>query len=217
MDAVAAPAPAESTVEAALADLDKALKGLQWSAEFSRLSGDPAAESLTALSQVLAGMAALMRARQAERMEIAAAIEAEAGLVVRRANAELEASGAKVVERLGPVLVKTVERQMALRLWSVRLKTVLLSGAVALGLAIAVAAISYASGFGSGRSEGLVAGHVIAGAMSAGPRAAEAWSQLMAANDPVAALRACKPERDSAGRRFCHVPMWLDPPAPAGR
>ena len=73
MDAVTPSDPAAKKVDAALADLQKALKGLEWSAEFSRLSGDPAAESLTALWQVLAGMGALMQARQAERAEVAAA------------------------------------------------------------------------------------------------------------------------------------------------
>ena len=53
MDAVAPSEPAAKQVDVALADLNKALKGLEWSAEFSRLSGDPAAESLTALWQVL--------------------------------------------------------------------------------------------------------------------------------------------------------------------
>src|SRR5579883_1548083 len=55
MDAVAPSETAAKQVDVALADLNKALKGLEWSAEFSRLSGDPAAESLTALWQVLAG------------------------------------------------------------------------------------------------------------------------------------------------------------------
>lgn len=215
MDAVTQTEPTAGKVETALADLDKALKGLEWSAEFSRFSGDPAAESLTALWQVLAGMGALMRARQAERREIAAAVTAEAELVVRRASAEMESHSAALVQRLGPDLARAAERYVAIRLWSIRFRTIVASGAIAVGLGVAVFAISYSVGFNNGRSAGLIAGRTIAVAMTAGPGAASAWSRLMATNDPVAALRGCKSERDSSGRRYCRLPVWLDPPAAA--
>lgn len=213
MDAVAPPEPAAKKVELALADLDKALKGLEWSAEFSRLSGDPAAESLTALWQVLAGMGALMQARQAERAEIAAAVEGETQLVVDRASAELERRSAALIERLGPDLARAAERHAATRLWSIRLRTLMAAGGVALALGVAVFAVSYGAGFNNGRANGLLADKTIAAAMAAGPNAAAAWSRLMAENDPVAAMKNCKSERDGTGRRFCRMPVWLDPPS----
>jgi hypothetical protein len=212
MDAVT-PTP----VETALADLEKALKGLEWSAEFSRLSGDPAAESLTALWQVLAGMGALMRARQAERADVAAALAAETQLVVNRASAELESHSAALVERLGPDLARATERYAAARLWSIRLRTLLAAGAVGVALGAAVFAVSYGAGFSNGRTTGLLAAKTMTAAMAVGPDAALAWSRLMAANDPVAALKNCKAERDASGRRYCRMPVWLDAPAPAAR
>ena len=215
MDAVTPSDPAAKKVDAALADLQRALKGLEWSAEFSRLSGDPAAESLTALWQVLAGMGALMQARQAERAEVAAALAAETQLVVDRASAELERRSAKLVERLGPDLARAAERHAAVRLWSIRLRTLLAAGAVAVALGLVVFAVSYGAGFSNGRNSGLIAGKMVAKAMTAGPDAALAWSRLMAANDPVAALKNCKPERDASGRRYCRMPVWLEPPRPA--
>lgn len=210
MDAVTPSDPAAKKVDTALADLQRALKGLEWSAEFSRLSGDPAAESLTALWQVLAGMGALMQARQAERAEVAAALAAETQLVVDRASAELERRSAKLVERLGPDLARAAERHAAVRLWSIRLRTLLAAGAVSVVLATVVFAVSYSAGFSNGRATGLHAGKTIAAAMAAGPDAAQAWSRLMAANDPVAALKNCKAEHDSNGRRYCRMPVWLD-------
>lgn len=216
MDAVALPEPAAKRVEKALADLDKALKGLEWSAEFSRLSGDPAAESLTALWQVLAGMGALMQVRQAERSEIAAAVAAEAELVVNRASAELESRSAALVERLGPDLARAAERHSATRLWSIRLRTLLAAGAVAVALAVAVFAVSYGAGFSNGQAKGLLAGKTIGTALAAGPDAARAWARLMAVNDPVAAMNNCKAERDANGRRYCQIPMWLEPPKQPG-
>ncbi|HVT81570.1 MAG TPA: hypothetical protein VHM90_13055 [Phycisphaerae bacterium] len=215
MDALTGQEPAVAKVDTALADLERALKGLEWSAEFSRFSGDPAAESLTALWRVLAGMGALMQARQAERREIAAAVEAQARLVVDRASAELETRSAAVVERLAPTLVRVTERQVAARLWTVRLNTLLLSGAVALVLGLAIFAVSYGAGFVNGRSQGLAEGRVVAAAMSAGAGGASAWARLMGANDPVAALKNCKAERDGTGRRYCRLPVWLDPPGAA--
>ena len=214
MDAVAAHDPSAGKVDVALADLQKALKGLEWSAEFSRLSGDPAAESLTALLQVLSGMGALMRARQAERAEVAAAVATETQLVVDRASAELERRSAALVERLGPDLALAAERYAAARLWSIRLRTLLGAGAIAVALGAIVFAFSYGAGFSVGRTTGLLAGRTISAAMAAGPDGALAWSRLMAANDPVTALKSCKTERDASARRYCRMPVWLDPPVP---
>jgi hypothetical protein len=212
MDAVTKLDPAAKKVDAALADLQKALKGLEWSAEFSRLSGDPAAESLTALWQVLTGMGALMQARQAERAEVAAAVAGETQLVVDRASAELVRRSAALMERLGPDLARAAERHVATRLWSIRLRTLLAAGAVSVALGVAIFAVSYGAGFSNGRNAGLLAGKTIEAAMTAGSGAAIAWARLMAANDPVASLNACKAERDASDRRFCRVPLWLDPP-----
>jgi hypothetical protein len=61
--------------------------------------------------------------------------------------------------------------------------------------------------------DGLLAGHTIAAAMATGPGAASAWARLMEANDPVGAVKACgKWARGGDGRRYCRVPLWLDPP-----
>jgi hypothetical protein len=217
MDAVTPSEPAARQVDAALAGLQKALKGLEWSAEFSRLSGDPAAESLTALWQVLAGMGALMQARQAERAEVAAALAAETQLVVDRASAELERRSAKLVERLGPDLARAAERHAAVRVWSIRLRTHLAAGAAAVVLSVAVFAFSYGAGFSSGRADGLLAGRTISAAMADGQDRAMVWSRLMATNDPLAALKSCKPERDGSGRRYCRMPFWLDAPSAPAR
>jgi hypothetical protein len=212
MDAITAPDPAAKNVDVALAELQKTLKGLEHSAEFARLSGDPAAESLTALWQVLAGMSALMLARQAERAEVAAAVARETKLVVDQASAEMNRRSFALVEHLGPDLARAAERYTAARLWSIRLRTVIAAGATAVALASAVFAVSYGAGYSNGRSTGLLAGKTIAAAMATGPAAATAWSRLMANNDPAAALKDCKSERDGTGRRFCRMPVWLDPP-----
>jgi hypothetical protein len=59
--------------------------------------------------------------------------------------------------------------------------------------------------------------HTISAAMAAGPGAASAWASLMADNDPVQALTACRKSvsTDVQGRRYCSMPVWLDPPTKA--
>lgn len=213
MDAVTAPDHAAKNVDVALAELQKSLKGLEHSAGFARLSGDPAAESLTALWQVLAGMGALMHARQAERAEVAAAVARETKLVVDQASAEMKRRSFALVEHLGPGLARAAERYTAARLWSIKLRTLIAAGVTAVALAAGVFAVSYGAGYSNGRASGLLAGKTIASALAVGPAGATAWSRLMANNDPVAALKTCKSERDGTGRRFCRMPVWLDPPS----
>jgi hypothetical protein len=77
-----------------------------------------------------------------------------------------------------------------------------------------IAWVSFAAGYGSGRAQGNVEGHTIAAAMAAGPDAAAAWSMLMANNDPLRALAVCRQSvsTDAHGRRYCSMPVWLDPP-----
>ena len=45
-----------------------------------------------------------------------------------------------------------------------------------------------------------------------------AWAPLMADNDPVQALAACQKAvaTDAHGRRYCAMPVWLDPPPAPG-
>jgi hypothetical protein len=49
--------------------------------------------------------------------------------------------------------------------------------------------------------------------MQAGPESATAWAALMASNNPVLALAACKKaiSQDDEGRKSCSMPIWLDP------
>jgi hypothetical protein len=95
---------------------------------------------------------------------------------------------------------------------------VMLGGAAGLAIGLAlVASVSYAAGFAAGRSRGEISAHTISAAMAAGPGAASAWASLMADNDPVQALAACKKSvsTDVQGRRYCSMPVWLDPPTKA--
>jgi hypothetical protein len=53
--------------------------------------------------------------------------------------------------------------------------------------------------------------------MRFGPNAAADWALLMAYNDPVSALAACKKSTaaDANGQHYCLMPVWTEPPRPA--
>jgi hypothetical protein len=196
---------------ARLAVFDETVDGLRDSSRYARLSGDPAAHSLAAMVRVMETVAVMFRTREAERRQISQALREETDAIAKSAVAQVEARSADLVEALVPRMGRLVEQSVTRRLWLVKLRTVLLAGGVMLALTLTVFAVSYGAGLSNGRSEGLLAGHTIAAAMAAGPGAAAAWAQLMASNDPVAALKSCKSERDGTGRRYCRMPVWLDP------
>jgi hypothetical protein len=76
---------------------------------------------------------------------------------------------------------------------------------------------TYAAGLNAGQTRGEEAAHTIQAAMAAGPNAAGTWSILMADNDPVSAMAACRKSiaSDADGRRYCFMPVWIDPLAHA--
>ena len=216
MDAVARtePTAGESYREAAAA-FDRSVAGLRDSSELARLTDDPAAPSLGALLKVMESMGAQFRLRDRDRQAMAVALEQRVARIRDEALAQVEASGATVVERLAPELSKLVERSLRQRLWTVQLRTLLLAGGAAAALIFMSFAAGYGVAFRAGRDSGLQDGRTIAAAMAAGPQAAASWARLMADNDPVPALKACDNSRghDTAGRRYCLMPVWLDPPA----
>lgn len=216
MDAVEGPADQSGTAyPEAMAAFEESVTALRNSADLARLTEDPAAPSLEALVRVMTTVERQFQAREGERKQVVAALEARARRISEDATKRVEASGADILAKLAPDLARLVDRSVRLRVWNVRTRTLAAVAGVAVTLAVACFAIGYATAYKAGRDDGLLAGKTIAAAMAAGPGAAAAWAQLMAANDPVQALKAC---HASSGhdhdRRSCLMPVWLDPPLP---
>jgi len=201
---------------ARLAAFEDCVDSLRDSSRYARLSGDPAADSLAAMVRVMESVAVAFRTRMAERTQISQSLRQEVDAISQAAITRVEARGAATVESLVPRLVALTERAVERRLWLVKLRTLILAGGAVCVLVLAVFALSYGAGYASGRQDGLIAANTIAAAMAAGPHAASAWAKLMAANDPVQALAACRKKsvKDAQGRRYCALPVWLDPPSP---
>ena len=215
MDAVARTEPtSDGGYRDAVAAFDHSVGGLRDSAELARLTDDPAAPSLVALLRVMEAMGAQFRLRDRDRQQMAVALEQRVAKIRDEAMARVEASGAHVVERLAPDLSRLVERSVRQRLWTVKLTTVVISGGIGIGLVLISLAAGYGIAFRHGRDAGLIDGKTIAAAMAAGPDAAGSWASLMANNDPVRALQACRGSsgHDAGGRHYCLMPVWLDPP-----
>jgi hypothetical protein len=218
MDAVGSKAPKEQPGEfqAALTGFEEAVSSLRDSADLARLTDDPAAPSLEALVRVMTATSRQFHLRDRERKEIGAALEARARQIADDATRRVEASGAAIVSKLAPDLAKLVERTVRQRLWTIRARTILISAGLGVALVLGAGSAAYFFAYKAGRTEGLEEARVIDTAMKAGPNAAGAWSQIMAFNDPVAALQLCRKSAgaEATGRRFCALPIWLDAPPP---
>ena len=220
MDAVDGPTrnPAETYADA-MAGFDQSVSALRDSVQLARLTDDPAAPALEALVRVLGSVARQFQLRDRERKEIAAAMEMRARRIAEDTTSQIQASGTAIIDKLAPELSRLVERSVRQRLWTLRIKTLAAAGGMAVALSIACFAIGYGMAYKAGRDHGLLDGRTIAAAMATGPQAAAAWAQLMAVNDPVQAMKACRSEisKGADGRRYCAMPVWLDPPsAPNG-
>ncbi len=198
-----------------MAAFDHSVSALRDSAQLARLTDDPAAPALEAMVRVLGSAARQFQLRDRERKEIAASLESRARRIAEDATKQIQASGTTIIERLAPELSRLVERSIRQRLWTVRIKTLATACGMAVGLSIACFAFGYGTAYKTGHNDGLLEGKVIAAAMATGPQAAATWAQLMALNDPVQAMKACRSgvSTDAQGRRYCAMPVWLDPPA----
>ena len=197
--------------------LDAAIGAMHRAASASVLKGDPLSDQLNALAESIGALGAIYEASADTQLEIAEKLRTQADAVADDAIERVHASGVGIIDQLAPRLAALVEQTTRARRKTARLR-VMLGGAAGLAIGLAlVAGVSYAAGFAAGRSHGEIAAHTISAAMAAGPGAASAWASLMADNDPVQALTACKKsvDADAHGRRYCSMPVWLDPPTKA--
>jgi hypothetical protein len=194
--------------------LDAALGAMHRAASAAVLKGDPLSEQLHALAESLGALGEIYEASADTQLEIAERLRTQADTVANDAIERVHASGVATIDQLAPRLAAVVEKTSRTQALNARLR-VILGGAAGLVIGLAlVAGVSYAAGFASGRAQGEMTAHTIAAAMAAGPAAASAWGLLMANNDPVQAIAACRKSvsTDANGRRFCAMPVWLDAP-----
>ena len=142
----------------------------------------------------------------------------KAELSIRQGEQALEAKQAGIVEQLAPKIAGSVDWVVRQRVKILKIRTLAGWGVALLAVALLPSAFTYTAGLSAGRGEGENAAHAIQAAMAAGPNAATTWAILMANNDPVRAMSACRKaiQKDADGRSYCSLPVWLDPlPSPS--
>ncbi len=174
-------------------------------ASASYLHDDPAKDQLLAMGLAMDAMLQICESNDSTQKNVAASLEAKVNEIAGKATQQL-------VEQAGPDVADAIELATRFHLKTVRLRSILGGAAGVLVGAALIAGFSYSAGFESGQTNGEIATKTISAAMSSNPAAAAAWSSLMADNDPVEALAACKKSAAVAsdGRHYCSMPVWLD-------
>ena len=205
--------------EATRAKLAEAQVAMLHAASAAAVKGDPLAGQLQALSLCIGGLTEIYEASEVTRLEIAHTFRTQTDTVADAAIEKVHASGMAIVKELAPKLSAITEETLRRNIWMMKLRTVFWGAGGIIAVMVVGGCLTYGSGYANGLTKGEDNGKVISEAMNAGPGAASAWSIIMALNDPVRALAACKQgiSTDDEGRRSCSLPIWLDPfPPPHG-
>ena len=135
---------------------------------------------------------------------------------IAQGERELEMRRASIIDQMVPRLTQIFNEALQRKLWTVRLRAIIGGASGLLAVLLVGGTLFYGAGFSAGRSQGELVAHTINSAMVSGPGGAAAWSMLMAYNDPVKALAACKPSTssDANGRHYCLMPVWIEPEQP---
>jgi len=196
------------------AKLEAARSEMQRAASAAAFKGDPVASIMESFVGALDALGAIYEASAETQIEIVDRLRQGADEVAEEAIERVHSSGVSMIDQLASRLAVVVERTTRTKLQALRMRTILGgTAAIIVGMGL-VFGFSYSTGYASGRTQGEVIAKTIAAAMVTGPGAAAAWSTLMANNDPVRALAVCKQSvsTDAHGRRYCAMPVWLDPP-----
>lgn len=144
----------------------------------------------------------------AEGREVASA-EAE------RFRAELAASEADVVRRVGRAIGEAADSGFARRGRALERRTGLLATIVLAAGITGAGSAGWWAGREAGRSEIAVVAADVQNLFRQGTDVADAWRNVIAWNDLRSALRACAQPGETVmqdGRRACRVPFWLSRP-----
>jgi hypothetical protein len=192
-------------VEALRAKVAETREAFERAASASYLHDDPAKDQLLAMGLAIDAMLQICEINDASQKSVTASMEANIKEIAGKATQQL-------IEQAGPDVAEAIESATRFHLKTVRLRSIIGGAAGVLIGAALIAGFSYSTGFEAGQTHGEVAANIISAAMASGPGAADAWSSLMANNDPVQALAACKKSvvMASDGRHYCSMPIWLD-------
>ena len=192
--------------------IENAQATLRKAASAAVIQNDPLSEQLRAVAISIGALGDIYDASEDTQIEIAKILKTQTETVTRESVAKVHASGMDIIDQLTPRLVGAVEHATRANIKTARVRSLILCAAGLAAAVIFAGWLGFSAGEATGLAKGEVAAQTINAAMAAGPGAASAWASLMADNDPVQALAACKKAVSVAsdGRRFCALPVWLD-------
>ena len=205
---------ASSRREALREKVDEAQAALRQTAMAARFKDDPLSEHLNALALCVGALGDIYQASEDTQLDIAETLKSQTDVITKEAIVKVHSSGMSLVQQLGPQLASAAEWSMRQRYKVLRLRTILGISSGLIAIASIPCAFTYAAGLNVGRAEGEIAAHSIEVAMSEGPGEATTWAMLMRYNDAVGSMKGCHKSisTDAAGRRYCQMPVWIDPP-----
>jgi hypothetical protein len=194
-------------------DIEKMQAEIERTVQLAGLRNDPTLPLLKVLAASFGMQWRLHDQAILHQRDASGQLDRQVAESLRSGEAAMQASKLSIMEQLAPMIANEVSRITKTRLWTIKLRTGLVGTAVVAGLMIFGGCLTYGTGYTAGRAKGEDNGKIIAAAMQAGPESATAWAALMASNNPVLALAACKKaiSQDDEGRKSCSMPIWLDP------
>jgi hypothetical protein len=193
--------------------VEEAKAALLEAANASAVKDDPLCQHLNALALSVGAHYDIFCAAEETQLALAQSVRTNTETVTKGVLNAVRESLTSLTKELGPQLLKAALPTMQLALRFMKHRTIYWALLAMVTLIVLSGMFSYAVGLNHGRYQGEVTARAIKAAMAAGPDAATDWALLMANNDPVTALADCRKSitTDAEGRRYCAMPVWLDP------
>lgn len=188
---------------------------LREAADTAVIKNDPLCQHLHALALSIGAHYEIYCASEEVQADLGQSIRSQTDAITRGVLDVARSALNTMVKELSPQLLRAALPTMQQTLRFMKYRTIYWALLAMVALIVVSGMFSYAVGLNHGRYEGEVTARAIQAAMAAGPNAATDWALLMTNNDPVPALADCRKSviTDAEGRRYCAMPVWLDPPA----
>jgi hypothetical protein len=188
---------------------------LREAADTAAIKNDPLCQHLNALALSVGAHYDIYCATEETQSALARSMRTQTDTVTKGVLDLVQSSLSSLTTEAGPQLLKAALPSMQTTLRFLKYRTIYWMLSTMAALIVISGIFSYAIGLNHGRFEGETAAQTIRATMTAGPDAASDWALLMANNNPIPALAACRKNitTDAEGRRYCDMPVSLDSPA----
>jgi hypothetical protein len=192
----------------------EAQAALREATEVAVIKDDPLCQHLNALALSIGAHYEIYCATEETQAALGQSIRSHTDAITRGVLDLTRNTLNTMAKEVGTQLLKAALPTMQQALRFMKYRTIYWALLAMAALIVVSGMFSYAAGLNHGRYQGEVTARAIQSALATGPDAATDWALLMADNNPVPALADCRKSitTDAEGRRYCAMPVWLDPP-----